>query len=198
MEQPNYVLRTYERVLMPKKMPKGKRIALDILKKLFLFVIIGLIVCSVIFGENMFAEMGFSGIVAIVFVAGVLVKNGGHEDVPSPIELQFFDEYLIIYRPKLYLSKRVTRKDIAQFYYKDITKCVYYEKLQRLHIYGGGTFTWYNYRKDGTLPETPTDVRNPEEGIDIISTRCAPDVDFKKEIEEHSPIKVIIDKDRNF
>ena len=198
MEQPNYVLRTNEAVLMPKKMPKGKRIAFDILKKLFLFVIIGLIVCSVIFGENMFAEMGFSGIVAIVFVAGVLIKNGGKEDVPSPIELQFYDEYLIFYQPKRYLGKRVTERRITKFYYKDITKCVYYEKLQRLHIYGGGTSRWYNYRKDGSLPEEPTGTRSTDDGMTLISTRCAPDVDFKKEIEEHSPIKVIIDKDRKF
>ena len=142
MEQPNYVLRTNEAVLMPKKMPKGKRIAFDILKKLFLFVIIGLIVCSVIFGENMFAEMGFSGIVAIVFVAGVLIKNGGHEDVPSPIELQFYDEYLIVYRPKRYLNKHETRKEFAQFYYKDITECEYAEKSKMIRIFGAGTCTW--------------------------------------------------------
>ena len=198
MEQPNYVLRTNEAVLMPKKMPKGKRIAFDIQKKLFLFVIIGLIVCSVIFREDMFAEMGFSGIVAMVFVAGVLIKNGGHEDVPSPIELQFYDEYLIFYQPKRYLGKRVTERRITKFYYKDITKCVYYEKLQRIHIYGGGTCTWYNYRKDGSLPEEPTATKSTDDGMTLFSTRCAPDVDFKKEIEEHSPIKVIIDKESNF
>lgn len=111
------------------------------------------------------------------------------------MELQFYDDHLVLYLPKRYFSNRVTRKQIGTMKYSDITKCVYKTKSQRIHIYGDGHAVWYNYKKDGTLPVKPTKDHYFTEGLFYFNTSLATDIDFKKEIEEHSPLKVIIEND---
>lgn len=131
----------------------------------------------------------------IVLAFGVAFVGNKKENVPSPMELQFFDDHLVLYLPKRYYSKHVTRMEINQMRYADITKCVYKAKSQRIHLYGSGTSTWYNYKTDGTLPQTPTQVRNYTDGLIYFNTQLATDVDFKTEIESHSPIKVIVENE---
>lgn len=40
------------------------------------------------------------------------------------MELQFFDDYLVLYLPKRYYGKHLTRMQINKMKYSDITKCV--------------------------------------------------------------------------
>lgn len=142
----------------------------------------------------MFSELSWTArVLLFVLALGVTFLGGKKEYVPSPMELQFFEDHLVLYLPKRYYSKHVTRMEINQMKYSEITKCVYKSKSQRIHLYGKGTSTWYNYKADGTIPQTPTQVRNCTAGLLYFNTKFAIDVDFKTEIEKHSPIQVIVE-----
>ena len=60
-------------------------------------------------------------------------------------------------------------------------------------IYGDVETIWYNYHKDGTLPEKPTYHRTVKGGLCYFYTSASPEVDFVAEIETHSPIRVVVE-----
>lgn len=189
-EKPNYILRTNEAVLMPTSHGNGLLVF-----KICVWVVVLLIVLgSLIFHDNLFSELSWSArILLIVLAIGVTLYGGKKEYFPSPMELQFFDDYLVLYLPKRYYGKHLTRMQIDKMKYSDITKCVYKTQSQRIHIYGDGISIWYNYRADGTIPQNPTEKRSFKERLIYFDIRLAPEIDFKKEIETHSPIKVDIE-----
>lgn len=190
MDNPNYVLKTQEAVLVPVNQGVGLRFL-----KMGVWIVVAIIVIgSFIFQLNLFSELSWTArCLLIVLAVGVSFIGGKKTDVPSPIELQFYDSYLIVYRPKRYYSKKVTRKEINKMLYSDIKRCVYKVNSQRLQIYGNVAATWYNYDANGVVSSTPNYNRMVTDTLCYLSTRCAPNVDFKTEIESHSPIKVIVE-----
>ncbi|RDU37315.1 hypothetical protein DRW41_05540 [Neobacillus piezotolerans] len=189
MEKPHYVLKANEGVLVPKNedSPLSKL-------KLPIWIIVGTILLgSLIFQDNLFSELSWSSRILLIALAIGVSFAGGNKRVASPFEIQFYDYYLIVYRDKYYYSKRVTRKELYKFLFKDITKCQYRRVTKRINIFGDVEAIWYNYNKDGSLPEKPTYHRMVKNGICYFYTSEAPEVDFVEEIENHSPIKVVID-----
>ncbi len=190
MEKPNYVLKTYDAELIP---VKQKNIT-KFLKIGVWSIVIILILGSFLFQDNLFLELSWtSRILLIALAIGVTSFGTKKEYSPSELELQFYDDYIIFYLPKRYYSKRVTRMELIKMNYEDISKCVIDTKNQRVYIYGNGIARLYNYKKDGTLPSEPTDVRNAKDGLMYFDTCFDKETNFKKEIEEHSPIKVIVE-----
>lgn len=185
MEKPNYVLKTNEAVLMPTNQGNGLLVF-----KICVWIIVALIILdSLVFQDNLFLELSWTAsIFLIILVIGVTFYGGKKECFPSPMELQFFDDYLVLYLPKRYYGKHLTRMQINKMKYSDITKCVYKTCSQRIHIYGDGTSIWYNYRKNGTLPKKPTERRNFKEGLIYFNISLAPEIDFKKEISDIQPM----------
>ena len=190
MEDSNYVIKTNEAVLMPKNQ-NGKIKFL----KIGVWVIIGIIILgSLIFQDNLFSEFSWTTkILLILLVVRFSFYSGKKEYMPSPMELQFYDDYLVLYLPRRYYSNRVTRKEILTMNYNEISKCVYKANSKRIQIYGDGKSIWYNYNKDGSLPEKPTEERCYSQGMIYFNTRLATDINFKNEIENHSPLQVIIE-----
>lgn len=190
MEKPNYVLKTNEAVLVPKTQKKG----LIILKTGVWLIVAVIVTGSFLFQDNLFSELSWTARILLIILAfGVSFLGRKREYAPSPMELQFFEDYLVLFLPKRYYSKRVTRMEINQMKYSEITKCVFKTRSQRIHLYGNGTSTWYNFKPDGTIPQTPTQVKNYTAGLIYFNTQLATDVDFKTEIESHSPIQVIVE-----
>ena len=192
MDKPNYVLKTNEAVLMPIENNNTANII-----KICVWIIVGIIVLgSILFQENLFSELSWTARIMLIVVAvGFGFYDGKKEYCPSPMELQFYDEYLVLYLPKRYYSKRVTRKQINTMKYADISKCAFKAKSNRIHIYGNGTSVWYNYKKDGSLPENPTESRTFTQGLIYFNTSLASDVDFIREIETNSPLHVVVEND---
>ena len=190
MNKPNYVIQTNEAVLIPTKQSSG----FTFLKTGVWIVVTVIVLGSLLFQDNLFSELSWTArVLLIVLVFGVTFLGGKKEYAPSPMELQFFDDHLVLYLPKGYYSGRITRMELNQMQYSEITKCVYKTKSQRIHLYGKGTSTWYNYKADGTIPQAPTQVRNFTAGLIYFNTQLATNVDFKTEIENHSPIHVIVE-----
>lgn len=123
----------------------------------------------------------------------ILLYSPKKEYKPSEMELQFYDDKLILYRPRRYYDESTTRKEFCEMKYSDITECVFKTRSCRIHIYGDGVTTWYNMKKDGNFPEQPSKANRYKKGLVYFSTRCATDVDLVKEIEAHSPLRVSIE-----
>lgn len=192
MDTANFVIKTNEAVLMPTEECKWK-----IIVRNCIWIIIGIMVMSsLILQVNIFDELSWSAkILLIALTLGFGFYNRKKEYTPSPMELRFYDDYLEFYLPKRYYSDRVIRKQINIIEYNESSKCVYKVKSKRIQIYGDGKALWYNYKKDGTIPLQPTDEHSFTDGMLYFNIQFATDIDFKKEIEEHSPLKVIMEND---
>lgn len=192
MSKPNYVLQTNEAVLMP----VGKNGSANVIKVCVWVIVAIIVIGSIIFQDNLFSELSWPVRIMLIVIAIAFGFYGEKKEYfPSPMELQFFDDYLVLYLPKRYYSNRVTRKQINTMKYADVTKCVFKSKSNRIHIYGNGTSVWYNYKKDGTVPEKPTESRTFTQGLIYFNTSMAPEVDFVGEIERNSPLRVIVEND---
>ena len=190
MDKPGYVLKFNEAVLMP----TGEKNNFTFIKVGVWVIVCVLILGSFIFHDNLFSELSWTARVLLILLAvGVAFLHPKKKYTPSPIEIQFYDNYLVIYLPKRYYNRRVTRMEINRMNYTEITKCVIKTQSRRVHIYGGGTSTWFNYKPDGSLPQSPTQVRNYAAGMIYFNVQFSTNIDFKTEIESHSPIEVIVE-----
>lgn len=188
MDRPNYILRANDGILMPKKDP-----GILIKIKPAVWVIAGvIIIASFVFRDNIFNELSWTARMLLVSLAVGTFFINSEERVPSPFELQFYDEYLIIYRESHYYSKRVVRKEYDKFYYKDIKQCQFRTRTRRINLYGVVEGIWYNYNKDGSLEAEPS-YHKTTDSIRYFYTMFSQDIDFVKEIESHSPIRVRVD-----
>ena len=190
-KQPNYVLKFNESVFVPKDEKKSK--ILSYIKKSIWIIIAILVIGSIIFGDNLFMELsGTTRILLIILILGILFYSDDKR-APSEMEIRFYDDYIILYREKMYYSPKVIRKRYDKFYYNDIHECQYRTQTKRINIYGIHEGKWYNYNKDGSIPTMPT-YHKTTDSIDYFYTMFAGDIDFVKEIEEHSPIKVKVEE----
>ena len=187
--QPNYVLKANEGVLMP----KNDNPALGFIKKA-VWIVVGIIVIgSLIFQDNLFGKITWSTRILLIALAiGSLFLGGGSVRVPSPFEIWFYDDYLVIYREKFYMDRKTSRKMYDKFNYKEIHKCQYRTVCNKINFYGIVEGIWYDYKKDGSLSESPT-YHKTTDSISTFYTTELPKIDFVSEIENHSPIKVIIE-----
>lgn len=185
-----YVLKTNEAILVPIKPSKIPAVV----RKGVLAVWAAILLFSILLRENLLEEM--SGI-TVVWLIGLslaaLLYSPKKEYKPSEMELQFYDDKLILYRPRRYYDESCTRREFCEMNYSDITECVLKTRSGRIHIYGDGVTTWYNMKKDGTFPEKPSKVKRFKKGLMFFSIKCATDVDFVKEIEAHSPLRVSVE-----
>lgn len=189
-DTPNYVLKTHSSVLKPVKERKAVTITRNCL-----WVVLGILtVGSLVLRVNLYMELN---IVAKVLLGVLIIRYlyRGKEYKPIPMELQFYDDYLIVYFPERWYSNRYTRKEINKLKYKDITRCVIKTEDERVHIYGSGESIWYKFRKDGTVPEEPDKVRKYEGGLVYFGTQFLNGINIKEVIESHSPLEVEVEGD---
>lgn len=167
MDNPIYILYTNETVDMPKN--KEQLTITDkfnIVMKKIVLVIIGIIILgSIFFHDNLLSDMSTSAKVIFVCILLPFIFKSNNISTPSPIEIWFYDTYLVVYREKTYYSKRVTRKEYNKFLYEDISSIEYNFNTKLLNFYGKIDATFYKYNKDGTLPTTPYYDRVTDEGV---------------------------------
>lgn len=185
-----YVLKIDEAVLVPVKPSKIPAVV----RKGVLAVWAAILLFSLLLGENLLGEMNGVMVVWLIGLSlAVLLYSPKKEYKPSEMELQLYDDKLILYRPQRYYDESTTRREFCEMKYSDITECLFKTRSGRIHIYGDGVTTWYNMKKDGTFPEKPSKVKRYKKGLVFFSTKCATDIDFVKEIEGHSPLRVSIE-----
>lgn len=159
IDKPNYVLETHEGVWKPKKDPSGW-IRLLKISVWILFVI------AVI--RFIFLQIAPSVVTVCLLIMDfiVLIAIGKDKEfIPSTIEMWFYDQYLVVYREKRYYDSKVLRKEYNKFFYSDISRIDYSSRLKRLNIVGKVDAAWFNYNKDGTVPNVPTYHKTVDGGI---------------------------------
>lgn len=185
--EPKYVLKAYERELLP----KNDSTALYILKKILWIIVAVLAVGSLVSGENLFSLLSLSTKCILIILVVVVIRNGGSEQHPSPFELRFYDDYLILYREKSYYNRKISKMEYNKVFYAGIRECEFNETTKRVTIHGVVEGIWYNYKKDGTLPKEPS-YHKTTDSMCYFYTTFSPDIDIVAEIEQHSPIKVCV------
>lgn len=184
MKEANYILKATEAIWVPIESEKNW------IKKA-VWVIVGIIVmASILFGENIFMEMSITPRFLLLGLVIWSFTGAGSKRMPSEFEIRFFDEYLEVYREKKYMGRDLYTKCLDTIYYKDIKKCHYRKKTLQIIMFGYMRRIRYEYKQDGTIEDTPVFDK-------YVDTNCyfytaLSDVDFVKEIEEHSPLKVEI------
>jgi len=188
--QPNYVLKFNDSTLK-KVNDKNSKI-----KTAVIIIVAILIIGSFIFQDNLFSELNWTARILLICLAIGVMFTGKSEEIDTPAELRFYNDYLVLFRPQKYYSKKVIRQEYFIFNYNEITKIKFLSSSpsKRIHIYGNTHAIWYNFNSDGSLPTKPTYDRDVKDTVAYFTTFKNPDIDFVKEIETHSPIKVITEQ----
>ena len=188
-QQPNYVLKFNE---TDSRKVKDRNYYI---KKTVVIIIAIIVIFSIIFGENLFLELSWTARILLIALALGILFTGKKEDVPSPAELRFYDDYLLLFLERKYYSERSIKQEYLKMKYSDITKVKYLPNTsnKRFQIYGNGHSLHYDLKKDGNISKKASRDKMFEKGMIYFSTNLNQNIDFIKEIEEHSPLKVEID-----
>ena len=115
----------------------------------------------------------------IAIALGVLF-TGKKEDVPSPAELRFYDDYLLLFIERKYYSERNIKQEYLKMKYSDITKVKYLPNTsnKRFQIYGNGHSLQYAVKKDGSIAKQPSRDKIFEDGMIYFSTNLNQNIDL--------------------
>lgn len=153
MQNPLFVVKSYELINIPKKELKPIQYKLS---NIVWIIVTVLIVGSFVFKENMFSSLSWVSRVLLVLLAISVSYHGGYKKTKSQFEIWFYDDRLVFYRPKRYYNYKVTRREYNTFYYEDISKIIYRTGTHRINIEGRFLAQWYNYDlKSGEVLNTP-------------------------------------------
>lgn len=185
MEQPLYTLRFNDGLMKPKKESAAKSVCIVLL------CVAGgiMLLLLLLFGFAIIKELSISTLCLLIYAIGVLVSQSGKELAPTPCELQFYRDYIIQFCPRRYYNRKKIRQEYYKFYYQDITRCVYHIGSRNISLIGKVDAVFYAYNKNGALSGVPC-KRITAASKSSFYTGFAPEIDFVKEIEVHSPIRV--------
>lgn len=162
MDSPKYVIRTNETV----SMPTGNNQPFTTLRIVVWVIIAVIVLGSFVFGDNLFSELSWTArMILIALAIGIGFWGPKSETVASPLEIRFYSDYLVVFREKRYYSRKVSRKEYNKFFYSDISKIEYDYRIKRLDFIGKIDAMWFNYNKDGSVPQNPSYHRIVDGGI---------------------------------
>jgi len=186
-KEPNYILKATEAVWVD----KNDSVFLVYFQRVIWIIVAIIIIASLFFWENIFMNLSLHA--RIVLVGGVgyaIFGGGGTVRKPSEFEIRFYDDYLVLYRERISYDKTLEKKSIKKMYYKDIKRFVYRVNSHRINFYGIVEGIEWKYKKNGQLSEKPFYHKTTDSLCYFYTTLS--NVDFVKEIETHSPLRVEI------
>lgn len=149
------------------------------------------IACALIFLLSYLPDSPFDWRMRVIAIltGAVLFFIKPDESVPSSIAVMFFEDRVVIFRERHYYSATTCRKEYEVFRYENIHKVQYDSRANTLTFSGSATITYYEYGKNGMLPDKPI-YKDIRDSTCVIHTGFEQGRDFAKEIEVHSPLKV--------
>lgn len=169
MENVDYVLKMEEGVLIPVEISGREKFVRNIVCGIAVI----LVLASILFRENIFMELEwFIQILFILLFFKFIFFGQKKIDTPSQMEIHFYEDYLVLYRPKIYCSKTLTRKEQNIMKYNRITRIKYMKDERQFHIYGQVISKHYKYLKDGSIDRVPHYDRTVDDGFVFFNTRC--------------------------
>ena len=169
--------------------PKNDSMIYEIIKKVFIAVVIILIVGNFFFKEFLFADESISIWVCLFIIVGYLVKKGGYERVECPSQLIFYDDYMVFYVPKHHIKRGKDQMEIQKIFYKDVTRCEFRTNTRKMVITGMLEETHYEYDKNNNIKNVPS-YHKIYDGMIKFYTVFDYEHDFKEIIEKNSSLKV--------
>ncbi len=95
MDQPVYVIKSVESVWTYKY--NGK--IYDVLKKVVWILVILFIISSLFFHKNTFMELAFGTRLLLIIMSVIILGTAyATEKTPSPFEIRFYEDYMVVYR----------------------------------------------------------------------------------------------------
>ena len=128
-----------------------------------------------------------------IIKAAFLRVTGRYEKVQTPSILEFYDDRLVFIVPKRFISKNKCRKEVSVIYYKDVIECLWTPRTGEMDIYGAQIDTTHWTLGSNGKPVQPACYHKYDGGLITLHDRYCPGVLLRKEIPEHSPLKVHID-----
>ena len=190
MNEPKYVFKTYDAELRKEETNKG----ISILKKVVWIIVGIIIVASIIFQENIFMGLSSTARVFLILLILYTFSMGSKTIwVRTPIELQFFDECLIIYRSNYLYNKKNTRREFNTIKYDKISKILFREESKRININGGVESTWYAIDAQGNVSDSPMYNKKEENGMQCIEGRFMENLEILEVLEKYTNTKVEIE-----
>ena len=157
-----YVIKTHETV----SMPTGSNQPFATLRIVVWVIIAVIILGSFVFGDNLLSELSWTArMILIALAIGIGFWGPKSEPTASPLEIRFYNDYLVVFREKRYYSRKVSRKEYNKFFYSDISKIEYDYRIKRLDFIGKIDAMWFNYNKDGSVLQNPSYHRIVDGGI---------------------------------
>lgn len=138
-----------------------------------------------IMGVNL-GDMSLSAKIAYFSALGYVLKIRGHVRVPQPMEIWFFDDYLIFYNPKRMYKKSHIRREFEKFYYKDIHKIEHRTKINKFVIYGIYEGIYYKYKKNSDEINTTPCYHKTVDSVNSIYLNFANNVDILGAMEKYT------------
>jgi len=160
-----------------------------IVRGLFIFFIVVLIIESIFFGEFLLAKESISVWLCVAFTFRYLIKNGGHERKECYSELQFYKEFMVFKVPKHHIRNNNEKMEYQKIYYKDVTESVYRVNTQKIVIKGELEEKHYKYIDLTSVAEKPC-YSKKYNGMIKFYTMFDHEHDFKKIIETYTPLKI--------
>lgn len=111
--------------------------------------------------------------------------------IREPFEIQFYPEYLIVFRERHHFDGANPRSQFEKFYYKTMKQCIWDRGQKKLIFLGQAEVTGTEYDEEGNLKAESTFAQFPEYSC-VIRTEYAANVDFKTEIEKNAPLRVTV------
>lgn len=164
--------------------PKNESFEYVFLRKMFVIILIILIL-----GLILFKEFILGGPLLFIIVICVLIKSGGHTRVKCYSELQFYDDCMIFYVPKHHIKRNKDNMEIQKMFYKDVKECTYRVNTKKYVIFGELEETHYRYKNNQVIYKAPK-YHKKYDGMIKFYTVFDNGIDFKKEIENFTPLKV--------
>lgn len=150
--EPNKVYKFNELINYPKS---EKWVLRTKVRNAYLIILAIIFVSSIVFRDSLLSEMHWTYRVLLICIGLALCNTGGHKKVPSIIELQFFDDYMIVYRDKISYNPQKSRREFEKCYYSDIKNIEYRANTKRFNIDAKYEGIYYNY-KNSQLEEKPS------------------------------------------
>ena len=184
MENPNHIIKITERVLVPKN--EWLRLLAIPVVAFFVIIIIG----TWIFKVNLWDALHWGVKVPMLFATIAISMGSGYKKSSAPLEMQFYDDYLVIHRPKHYYDKNLLLAEFYTLFYKDIENCIFDARLRSVKFYGKMTAKYFRYKQDVSLPVEPVSVKN--DSYFCFKSESPLTNDFVDEFELYSSIKVFV------
>lgn len=163
-------------------------------KKLNAFSVIGIILLVLYLLSFM---SGKGGVLAAqrssMLIPGLIFLNLGitsaNKKIREPFEIQFYPDYLVVYRARHHFDGTNPRKQFEKIYYQNLRACVWDRVAKQLVFVGTTEITATNYDKKGNLENGTNQWQIPEH-VCKVGTGLTMKTDYKMEIEANTPVRV--------